>query len=86
MDSFILIDGIALYIFFAIFGLLIIGIIFLSFAFIYEARERDKFETEYKKMRSNYNRLVGMYHRDTFKVPIIDGESNGQKKQNTKAD
>ena len=77
MDSFIFIDGIALYLFFAVFIGLALGVIFYGNAYVKEARERDKAEAKYKKLRSNYNKLVGMYQRDTFKVPEVDGCSNG---------
>lgn len=66
------IDGIALYIAMLIFIFLIFALILLAASYIKEAREKDIAEAKYKKMRSNYNKLIGMYHRDTFKVPDID--------------
>ncbi len=66
------IDGIALYIAMLIFICLVLAVILFACSYIKEAREKDMVITKYKKIRSNYNKLIGMYHRDTFKVPDIE--------------
>lgn len=71
MNTSLVISGYALYIFMFFFAVLALGFIFYGCAYVKEARERDKTERKYRKLRSNYNKLFGMYNRAVLKVPDI---------------
>lgn len=69
MHTSIVISGYALYVFMIFMALLIFGFLLYGCAYVAKARKCDRFEKKYKDLRSDYNLLVGMYQRDTFKVP-----------------
>ena len=77
MNSYILIDGVMLYIVMGIFVCLVLAIILFGCSYVNEARERDKMETKYKKLRHGYNKLIGMYQRETCTLPVIDEYTSG---------
>lgn len=76
MNTSLVISGYALYIFMFFFVVLALGFIFYGCAYVKEARERNKAERKYRKLRSNYNELVGMYHRAVFNVSDINLSAN----------
>ena len=68
MNTSLVLSGYALYLFMGLFAMLVIGFIFYSCAYIKEAREREKTEAKYRKLCHGYNRLIGMYQRETSKT------------------
>lgn len=72
MNTSLVISGYALYLFMGFVMLLILAFIFYGCAYVTKARKCDRAEKKYKDLRSNYNILLGMYQRDTFKVPDVD--------------
>ncbi len=72
MDNFIFIDGIAFWI--VLLFLIFMFVIFLVVGngYINCRREIDLKDKQLKKLRSDYNILIGEYHRATFKMPEIE--------------
>ena len=79
MNTSLVLSGYALYCFMGLFAMLVIGFIFYSCAYIKEVHKRDKAEAKLKKLRSGYNKLIGEYHRATFKVPTVEVREENSK-------
>lgn len=86
MNNFIFIDGIAFWIVFIFLILWFLAFIYIGNGYINSQREIDLKDKQLKKLRREYNRLIGEYHKATFKVPEVEkGSKNGTEKQNTEA-
>lgn len=76
MNTSLVISGYALYLFFCFVAILIIGFIFFGCAYVKEARDKEKADKRYRKLCQSYNRLLGMYQKDTFTVPDVEETGN----------
>ncbi len=79
METYLVLSGYVLYIFMCVFFMLAIGCIFYGCAYMKEAREHDKTKYEFKRLRRGYNKLIGEYHRATFKVPTVEVREENSK-------
>lgn len=75
MNSFILINGIAFWVLLIFLILQFFIVILLGNAYIKQSRELDIKDRKLKKLRAEYNFLIGEYHRATFKLPVISKEN-----------
>ncbi len=82
MNTSLVLSGYALYLFMGLFAMLVIGFIFYSCAYIKEAREREKAEAKYRKLCHGYNKLLGMYQKDTSKIHDIRTSRSMVEKKN----
>ena len=71
-ESFLIIEGFTLWIFIALLLMAFVVFIIMGAAYIYSQRQNDELKEKLKELRSNYNVLIGMYHRDTSKLPEVD--------------
>ena len=79
MNNFIFIDGIAFWIVLIFLILWFLIFVLIGSGYINSQREIDLKEKQLKKLRSDYNILIGEYHRATFKVPSLEAkEENGK--------
>lgn len=72
MDNFIFIDGIAFWIVLIFLILWFLLFVLIGNGYINSQRELDLKNKQLKKLRSDYNILIGEYHRATFKVPEVN--------------
>lgn len=72
--DYIVLEQSTLCLMFVLFMLLFLGFCLMGFAWTKSERKCEKFESLYKKERSRYNRLLGIYHRDTFKLPEVNDD------------
>ncbi len=87
MNNFILIDGIAFWILLLFFIFMFMVFLLVGNGYIKSRQEIYLKDRQLKKLRSDYNILIGEYHRATFKVPELNTVNNNDtKKQNTKVD
>ena len=70
--EYILLDKFTVWLALICFFALLVGFCLIGSAWIKAQRECDIQKELYKKERSAYNHLLGMYHRDTFKLPEVD--------------
>ncbi len=79
MNNFILIDGIAFWIVLLFLIFMFIVFLLVGNGYINSRHEIDKKDKQLKELRSKYNRLIGEYHRATFKVPNVDTTKVGER-------
>lgn len=72
MNNFIFIDGIAFWIVLIFLILWFLIFVLIGNGYINSQREIDLKDKQLKKLRSDYNILIGEYHRATFKVPSVE--------------
>lgn len=70
--SYILIDGPVAWIVLIYLTLQLIAFCIIGNAWLKSQRKCDAKDKQLKKYRSDYNRLLGQYQRDTFKLPEAD--------------
>jgi hypothetical protein len=80
MNSSLLINGYALYLFFGTFFAIVLGLIFFGCAYLKERAEREKFERKYNNVCDKLIVLKEKYRKATFKVPEIDVVKNDNRK------
>lgn len=71
MENYIFITGPAFWVILGFLVLLFLGFIYIGNSYIKSRQEIYKKDRQLKKLRSEYNLLIGEYHRATFKVPDI---------------
>lgn len=74
MNASLVISGYALYVFFGLFAILVLGFVFYGCAYVKEARAREKLERKCNKLRKGCEKVMEEYRKMTFKVPSIDTE------------
>ena len=72
IDNLILIDGYICWLVLIYLVLQFIGFIVMGNAYLKAYRDMDYKDKQYRKLCSEYNILVGMYQRDTYKMPEVD--------------
>ena len=80
MNNFIFIDGIAFWIVLILLILMFLIFILVGNGYIKSQREIDLKDKQLKKLRREYNLLIGEYHKATFRVPEVDKSVGGGKK------
>ena len=84
MNSSLVISGYALYVFFGLFAILVLGFVFYGCAYVKEAREREKFERKYNNVCDKLIILKEKYRQATFKVPEIGNDAKKATKRGGK--
>lgn len=74
-ESVLIIEGFTLWVFLILLLAAFLGFVIMGAAYIAALRANDELNGKFKKLRANYNILIGMYQRDTFKLPEV--EDNG---------
>ncbi len=70
--EYIVLDSSVVIAFMIFFYLVFIGFCMFACFWLKSEREHDATKKALKKERSNYNRLLVMYQRDTFRLPEVD--------------
>ncbi len=86
MKNYIFIDGIAFWV--VVIFLMVVFLLFIALGsgYIKSKREIDHKNNQLKKLRREYNVLIGEYQKATFKVPSFNMENkNGRKDTKTYA-
>lgn len=73
MNNFIFIDGIAFWV--VVIFLMVWALVFavISVGYVRSKNQIKYKDKQLKKLRREYNLLVGEYHKATFKVPSVSG-------------
>ncbi len=79
MNNFIFIDGIAFWIVLIFLILCFLIFVLIGNGYINSQREIDLKNKQLKKLRADYNILIGEYHRATFKVPTVEVREENSK-------
>ena len=72
MNSFIIIEGLGLWIFLMMFLLLFFAFIFFGIAYIKEARKNDRLTSRNQYLRRRLKFTEQEYYKATFKLPEVD--------------
>lgn len=72
MNSFIYIDGIVLLITIFLFLVMILSSVVIACSNIRLENEKDRLQTENKKLKSKLSAILDEHYRATFKVPDVD--------------
>lgn len=78
MNNFIFIDGIAFWIVLILLILMFLIFILVGNRYIKSQREIDLKDKQLKRLRREYNLLIGEYHKATFKVPEVEDTAGGK--------
>lgn len=70
--EYILLESYIVYGFLFLFFMFFIGFCIMGSAWLNSERKHDATKASLKKERSNYNHLLVMYQRDTFRLPEVD--------------